>query len=88
MFIKLRRSLECRWRTIRLESDRSGYFQQCGMVNALIRRPKEAYYSTLIQDNGHDPKVLFIAKFVVSRCEFANLEWVFLFRQSFEWGRS
>ena len=88
MFIKLRRRLECRWRTTRLESDRSGYFQQCGMVNALIRRPKEAYYSTLIQDNGHDPKVLFIAKFVVSRCEFANFEWVFLFRQSFEWGRS
>ena len=26
------------------------------------------------------------AKFVVSRCEFANFEWVFLFRQSFEWG--
>ena len=31
---------------------------------------------------------ILIAKFVVSRCPFANLEWVFLFRQSFEWGRS
>ena len=29
-----------------------------------------------------------IAKFVVSRCVFANFEWVFLFRQSFEWGWS
>ena len=27
-----------------------------------------------------------IAKFVVSRCPFANFVWVFLFRQSFEWG--
>ena len=38
---------------------RSRYLEQCGMVNALIRRPKEAYYSTLIQENAHDPKVLF-----------------------------
>ena len=29
-----------------------------------------------------------VAKFVVSRCKFANLEWAFLFRQSFEWGRT
>ena len=29
-----------------------------------------------------------VAKFLVSRCKFANFEWVFLFRQSFEWGRS
>ena len=27
----------------------------------------------------------FIAKFVVSRCASANLKWVILFRQSFEW---
>ena len=29
-----------------------------------------------------------ITKFVVSRCAFANFEWFFPFRQSFEWGRS
>ena len=29
-----------------------------------------------------------VAKFVVSRCKFANFEWVFLFRQSFEWGQT
>ena len=29
-----------------------------------------------------------IPKFVVSRCVFANFAWVFLFRQSFEWGWS
>ena len=29
-----------------------------------------------------------VAKFLVSRCKFANFEWVFLFRQSFEWGRT
>ena len=29
---------------------------------------------------------IIIAKFVVSRCVFTNFEWVFLFRQSFEWG--
>ena len=38
---------------------RPRYLEQCGMVNALIRRPKEAYYSKLIQENAHDPKVLF-----------------------------
>ena len=32
-------------------------------------------------DNG-----VFIAKFVVSRCMFANFQWVFLFCQSFEVG--
>ena len=32
-------------------------------------------------DNG-----VFIAKFVVSRCVFANFQWVFLFCQSFEVG--
>ena len=32
-------------------------------------------------DNG-----VFIAKFIVSRCAFANFQWVFLLRQSFEVG--
>ena len=32
-------------------------------------------------DNG-----VFIAKFVVSRCAFANFQWVFLFCQAFEVG--
>ena len=56
---RLRRRLERKWCTTRLESDRSRYLQKCGMVNALICRSKENYYSTLIQENAHDPKVLF-----------------------------
>ena len=40
----LRRKLERKWRQSRLECDRLGYIQQCGIVNHLLRSSKEAYY--------------------------------------------
>ena len=56
---RLRKRLERKWLNTLLESNKSRYLQQCGMVNAVIRRSREPYYSTLIQGNAHDPKVLF-----------------------------
>ena len=36
------------------------------------------------RENKHTHRKEIIPKFVVSGCRFANFEWVFLFRQSFE----
>ena len=40
------------------------------------------------RENKHTHRKEIIPKFVVSGCGFANFKWVFLFRQSFEWGWS
>ena len=55
-----RRMLESgRWRSSRLESDRLSYIEQCGVVNTMLYKAKEFYYSSVIQDNAHDTRLLF-----------------------------
>ena len=55
-----RRRLESgRWLSSRLESDRLSYIEQCGVVNTMLYKAKEFYYSSVIQDNAHDTRLLF-----------------------------
>ena len=54
-----RRRLERRWRSSRLESDRLSYIEQCSVVNTMLYKAKEFYYSSVIQDNAHDTRLLF-----------------------------
>lgn len=68
---RLRRRLERKWRRSHLECDRLHYMYQCGVVNQLIRKSKVKYYSTLIQENAHDSRVLFKT---VNRLLQKNLE--------------
>ena len=58
----------------KLEGCKSDQNDGCGMF---IRSPGESVVF---------PPAGLIAKFVISRCMFANFEWVFLFCQSFESG--
>ena len=54
-----RRSLERRWRSSRLESHRLSYIEQRSVVNTTLYKAKEFYYSSVIQDNAHDTRLLF-----------------------------
>ena len=54
-----RRRLERRWRSSRLESDRLSYIEQCSVVNTMLYKAKEFYYSLVIRDNAHDTRLLF-----------------------------
>ena len=54
-----RRRLERRWRSSRLESDRLSYIEQCSVVNTMLYKAKEFYYSSVIRDNAHDTRLLF-----------------------------
>ena len=56
---KRRRLGPGRWRSSRLESDRLSYLEQCRVVNAMLYKAKEFYYSSVIQDNAHDTRLLF-----------------------------
>ena len=56
---KRRRLESSRWRSSRLESDRLSYIEQCGVVNTMLYKAKEFYYSSVIQDNAHDTRLLF-----------------------------
>ena len=57
---KLRRLVPGRWRSSRLESDRSlSYTEQCSVVNTMLYKAKELYHSSVIQDNAHDTRLLF-----------------------------
>ena len=56
---KRRRLEPGRWRSSRLESDRLSYLEQCRVVNAMLYKAKEFYYSSVIQDNAHDTRLLF-----------------------------
>ena len=47
------------WRSSRLESDRLSYIEQCSVVNTMLYKAKEFYYSSVIQDNAHDTRLLF-----------------------------
>ena len=54
-----RRRLERKWRSTSLEIDRVNYLEQCNVVNAMLYQTKEQHYSTVIQDNALDSKLLF-----------------------------
>ena len=57
---KLPRLVPSRWRSSRLESDRSlSYTEQCSVVNTMLYKAKELYHSSVIQDNAHDTRLLF-----------------------------
>ena len=56
---KKRRRLQHRWRSSRLESDRLSYIEQCSVVNTMLYKAKEFYYSSVIRDNAHDTRLLF-----------------------------
>lgn len=56
---RIRRSLERKWRSSRLESDRNQYKNQCNLVNNLIHNSKSAHYTQLIKDGASDQKTLF-----------------------------
>ena len=56
---KRRRLEPGRWRSSRLESDRLSYLEQCRVVNAMLYKAKEFYYSSVIRDNAHDTRLLF-----------------------------
>ena len=49
-----RRRLGRRWRSSRLESDRLSYIEQCSVVNTMLYKAKEFYYSSVIRDNADD----------------------------------
>ena len=55
----LRRRFENKWRSSKLECDEVKFLSQCDVVNQLLHRTKEAYYSTFIEENSHDPTLLF-----------------------------
>ena len=55
-----RRRLESgRWRSSRLESDRLSYIEQCSVVNTMLYKAKEFYYSSVTRNNAHDTRLLF-----------------------------
>ena len=54
-----RRALERRWRSSRLASDHQSYVVQCDVVNALIRSSKVLHYSSVIENNKNDQRILF-----------------------------
>ena len=54
-----RRRLERRWCSSRLELDRLSYIEQCSVVNTMLYKAKEFYYSLVIRDNAHDTRLLF-----------------------------
>ena len=56
---KKRRRLQCRWRSSRLESDRLSYIEQCSVVNTMLYKAKEFYYSSVTRNNAHDTRLLF-----------------------------
>ncbi|CAB4003766.1 Hypothetical predicted protein, partial [Paramuricea clavata] len=63
---KKRRRLERKWRSNRLDCNRANYLAQCDVVNEMLHKAREEYYSTIIRDNAHDQRVLF---WVVPRVE-------------------
>ena len=53
------RRLEHKWHSSRLESDRVSCREQYSVVNTMLYKAKESYYSSLIQDNAHNTRLLF-----------------------------
>ena len=56
---RLRRRLERKWRSTKLDDDKHKYLLQCNVVNQLLRKAKELYYSTLIEKKSSDTRALF-----------------------------
>ena len=51
--------LECKWRSSSLESDRVSSIDQCSVVNKMLYKAKDSYYSSVVQDNAHNTRLLF-----------------------------
>ena len=58
---KHRRRLERRWRRTKLSTDRQLFIAQCRAVHNLTCSSKKSYYTSLINDNQSDFKLLFKA---------------------------
>ena len=56
---KHRRRLEWQWRRTKLPADRQLFIDQCRAVNGLLCSSKKSYYTSLINDNQSDYKLLF-----------------------------
>ena len=56
---KHRRRLERRWRRFKLPADRQLFIDQCRTFNDLLCSSKKSYYTSLINDNQSDYKLLF-----------------------------
>ena len=75
-----RRRLERKWRSTGLERDKGNYVDQCHVVNSMLYKAKEQYYSAIIKDNAHDSKLLFrtvdklLQKNTEKRYPFANCD--------------
>ena len=54
-----RRRLERRWRASRLQCDRDQYVHQCCVVNNLIATLKSAHYTSIINEQSSDQRILF-----------------------------
>ena len=48
----------CMWHKDRSQLSRTRLYRQIAQCNAIINRDKAEYYSTVINDNSHDPKKL------------------------------
>ena len=55
----LRRKLECRWRKSRLTVDHQIYRDQCVLVNKLLKKTRQTYYSDKIIECGRDQKGIY-----------------------------
>ncbi|CAB3985712.1 Hypothetical predicted protein [Paramuricea clavata] len=56
---KKRRRPERKWRSNRLDCNIANYLAQYDVVNKMLHKARDEYYSTIIRDNAHDQKVLF-----------------------------
>ena len=56
-----RRKLERRWRAENIKANRLVYTEQCRVVNDLIRSAKENHFSSIIESNRGDQRILFQA---------------------------
>ena len=68
---KHRRRFERRWRRTKLPADRQLFIDQCRAVNGLLCSSKKSYYTSLINDNQSDYKLLFktIDNLLDRKCE-------------------
>jgi len=57
----LRRKLERKWRNTKSGLNNRLFMDQCRVVNDLARDAKEIYFSSVIEDNHENQRVLFQA---------------------------
>ena len=58
---KLRRKLERKWRTTKNDLNNRLFVDQCHVANNLVHNAKEIYFSSVIEDNHGNQRVLFQA---------------------------